>query len=483
MGNHHGMRELKGLRSYSRREYEQGQSDRFGRLFTDAQPLFTDPRALERLGAKEGPMNGGRNLPATRHVPVGIVFLGQFIDHDITLDVSSSFDSINEPGEIVNIRSATLDLDCVYGAGPEAMPFLYHAEGDFAGAKLNTGAEVGDGEFAEFDLPRIGPTAVIGDPRNDENRIVSQIQLAFIRAHNMFCDEVAATGEYDLEDSGERRELFESARRLLTWHYQWGVVHGFLETICGAAVVRRVLSEGRVFYRPKAPFIPVEFSVAAYRFGHSMVPMKIQAQAGGNRFDLFGDEFGRGFAPVAGEFAVVDMHEIFDTYAARNVERASRLDTQLASRLLSLPSNIVGTSEMSLAIRNLDRGQSFLLPSGETVAKAIGRESHEIRRITMAARRDEPGLVNGTPLWFYILKEAELIGREVTEGNFEGGEGLGPVGATIVAEVMIGLIELDERSWLANDRSWRPETVTIDGEEISLDSIGDLLAWAQAPLP
>ncbi|MEO0991604.1 MAG: peroxidase family protein, partial [Pseudomonadota bacterium] len=391
---------------------------------------------------------------------------GQFVDHDITLDVTSSLDTVNSPAGTPNVRTPTLDLDCVYGTGPEASPYLYHSSGDFKGVKLITGADIGGHPHAADDLPRVGNVALIGDFRNDENRLVSQIQLGMIRFHNRMCDELAA--KY------EGHALYEEARRLCTWHYQWCVIYDFLKDICGEGVVARILGHGRQYYRPKVPFIPVEFSVACYRFGHALVPMKVNIQEEDGKFELFGPELGEGFSPVPGPDAVVDMHEIFHTFDRRRVQRAGRVNAELASDLLELPMG-VDPMRRSLATRNMVRGQSFLLPSGESVAKAMGRPQDEIDKITHEARSAEAGLVGGTPLWFYILTEAGLIGREELDGSRLPGEGLGPVGATIVAEVLIGLIELDPRSWLGANRNWRPETRGEPARELS--TVGNLVTY------
>jgi hypothetical protein len=313
--------------------------------------------------------------------------------------------------------------------------------------------------------------ALIGDPRNDENRIISQVHLAMIRVHNKMVDRIA--GETN-PPSGHA--LYEAARQETTWHYQWNVVHDFLVAMCGQGTVDRVLSEGRKSYRPSEPYIPVEFSVAGFRFGHSMVPQRIQTQQGQSPLALFGSSLGAGFSPIPGPGAVVDMHEIFFTHLGRTVEQAQRLDTKLARTLLDLP--FVTSGETSLATRNLLRGQSFLLPSGENFARAVGRPETEVAQVSGAvATATGDALRAGTPLWLYFLAEAEVVGREAANGSFEPGEGLGPAGATLVAETIIGLLELDQRSWLGSDRSWSPDRTAPDAER--LDGIGNMLAWAQ----
>ena len=470
MPNSHGHASLQGLHAYCDRQHHYHEGDRFGRIFEGQPPLFTDPRVLEALGHKTGPMHVAGTLPKTQTVPIGFVFFGQFVDHDITLDISSSLDSVNSPDATGNVRTPTLDLDCVYGTGPEAQPYLYYAAGTWKGVKLITAAEQGKTGFAATDLARVGDVALIGDFRNDENRLVSQVQLAMIRFHNRMAEDVAA------ETGLSGKPLYEATRQRVTWHYQWAVVHDYLGHICGAGAVNRILAEGRRIYRPHIPFIPVEFSVAAYRFGHSMVPMKLQVQQGKAPVELFGATLGTGFSPVPNSYAIVDLHEIFETFEGRTVERASRLDAKMADDLLALPGP-VDSLHRSLATRNMVRGQSFLLPSGETVARCIGRPDAEIAQIHDAVAASGLPLGAGTPLWFYILKEAELIGREEADGSRRPGEGLGPVGATLVAETVIGLIELDPRSWLGANRNWRPGN-RPDMPSVELSTVGHILTYS-----
>ncbi len=173
------------------------------------------------------------------------------------------------------------------------------------------------------------------------------------------------------------------------------------------------------------------------------------------------------------ERAVVDWHELLETSENRNVQMAEKLDTQLATDLLKLPF-IPEDDIQSLASRNLLRGQTFLLPSGENIARAIQRPDSEIDNISQSTKSiasEAADLKNGTPLWFYILREAKEIGRETNPGEFEPGEGLGPVGARIVAETMIGLIELDSRSYLAKNRNWSPD------QGVGVASLGEMLTY------
>ncbi|WP_234027268.1 heme peroxidase family protein [Erythrobacter sp. KY5] len=476
--DHHGMKPLEGLTPYCSvkkygHENEGGQrDDRFGRMFPHLSPAYTNPAILSAIGAKGGPMDGGAKNDRTDTVPVGMIFFGQFVDHDITLDASTTFDTVvDNPGEIANVRTPTLDLDCIYGLGPEAQPYLYENGGTFGGVKLLTGADnPGQAGLAEHDLLRApNGRAIIGDPRNDENRIISQIQLAITRFHNHVADTLH--GETGLEG----HDLYEIARQQTTWHYQWALVNDFLTAMCGVPVVERILGCGRKHYCGPAPFIPIEFSVAAYRFGHSMIPMKVQTRKGESALELFGALLGQGFDAVGDPRAVVDWHELLFTPENRSVERAQKLDTKLAGDLLALPF-IAPPAENSLATRNLLRGNTFLLPGGEKIAEAIGCDEATIKKVVKKVADVNGDLgADGIPLWLYLLAEAEVIGRAEANGSDKEGEALGPVGATIVAEVIIGLLELDDHSYLGANRNWSPR------EE--WNTLGKLVTVAQPALP
>lgn len=475
MSHHHGMSHLGGMHSFCHFGHRAQPGDRFGRMF-DLPPLYLPVAALQALGAQGGPMDGGTTAQRTQSVTVGHVFFGQFIDHDITLDTTSSLSAVADATTIPNARTPTLDLDCIYGAGPEAHPFLYHASGAFAGVKLLTGADgtavAQDPALAQDDLARSAQgTAIIGDPRNDENRIVSQLQLAMIRFHNKVADTLHAMPGNTLAGG----DLFEAVRRTVTWHYQWVVLQDFLVAMCGAAVVSDILGNGRRYYCAAQgdPFIPIEFAAAAYRFGHSMIPQKIQIQKGKPALEVFGPVLGEGFAPLSDARAVVDWNELVTAAPGHNVQKAEKLDSKLATDLLALPFIPAGDVQ-SLAARNLLRGQTFLLPSGENVALALGRAQAEIDKVSQAAAGiagTAADLASGTPLWFYLLVEAEKIGRETTPGHFDKGEGLGPVGARIVAETLIGLLELDPRSFLAGNRNWDP------AQGVGVATLGALLTF------
>ena len=446
---HHGILALQGHQGCPSAHHGEG---RFGRMFPELAPAYLDPALLHALGKPEGPMADMAPEVSTS-VTLGFVFLGQFIDHDITLDVTSSLDRRNEALTTRNFRTPTLDLDCVYGAGPEASPFLY--DGTAAGALKDRVLNIG---FEGLDLPRFGGKALIGDPRNDENRIVSQLQLAFLKYHNAVVEHI--------EGSVPEHALFEEARRLVRWHYQWIVLHDFLPRMIGRELTDDILCFGPKHYQcGSAPSIPVEFSVAAYRFGHSMVTNRLDLNDVHQDVELFGPETGEGFTPVEDGSQTVKWPLFFDTATPGvSVQFASALDAKLAPELLELP--FVGAGdERSLATRNLLRGQSFGLPSGQAIAEAMG-----IPTLTPAEVGLDKPMDRCTPLWYYVLKEAEVRAS---------GKHLGALGGRIVGEVLIGLMQADETAMLHENPGWQPTLPRhLTGDPVGPYTMADFLHFA-----
>ena len=273
MPTHHGSRAFhRGMHAPHSTFFASG---KFGRLFPTLPALFHRDKtgaelreALVRLGARGGPMDPatGASNPDNAGVPAGFAFLGQFIDHDVTLDTTSSFERQNDPEGIANFRTPALELDSVYGSGPAVTPHLYQPRS----AKLLLDYEHKRDQIAR----NSANTALIGDPRNDENLVIQQLQLAFIRFHNAVVDAI--------EPDVRREHLFEEAQRITRWHYQWIVLHEYLPLTVGQDLVDEVYDvcaprAGRRYFNWRnTPFIPVEFSVAAYRFGHSQIPSALR---------------------------------------------------------------------------------------------------------------------------------------------------------------------------------------------------------------
>jgi hypothetical protein len=439
-------------------------SGRFGRLFPTLPPFARDTekvrQALLELGKPGGIMDPGPGEDANPNNPeitAGFTFLGQFLDHDLTFDPTSSLERQNDPEAITNFRTPAFELDTVYGSGRGASPHLYD--------RAQPGKLLIDADF-QRDLPRNSQNgALTGDPRNDENVIISQLHLAFIKFHNAVFDKVMAEGIAD------RNLAFEEAQRLVRWHYQWIVLYQFLPLTVGEDLVKDILKNGRKIYNwQNEPFIPVEFSVAAYRFGHSQIRPFYQVNGGfGARiFDntLNPDEPDpqdlRGGKRADRRFVEWDR---FFQLSGTPPQPSKLIDTKLSPPLFTLPLSTIASNmpgnPISLAQRNLLRALVFSLPSGQRVACAL-----KIRPLTVDALASL-NLDKSTPLWFYILHESSL---EPVEGKM-----LGPVGGRIVAEVFIGLLEGDSMSFLRQDPDWTP---TLPSEKKGDFRITDLLKFA-----
>ncbi|HLX90497.1 MAG TPA: peroxidase family protein, partial [Puia sp.] len=340
------------------------------------------------------------------------------------------------------------------------------------------------------DLPRTAATtgrkfALIGDKRNDENAIVSQLQGIFLRFHNRMVN---------YHKSQNLKTDFDSIRLSVQLHYQWVVVHDFLPTIIGEPLLDKIcphLAKGSAVFEDEPdlrfytwrnePFMPVEFSAAAYRFGHSMVrPIyRLNANTGKDvkppedpRLPIFPDL--QAFGEFESDFAIdwrlfFDFGNNPDPFSKERIQPAYKIDTSLVSPLGNLPSPITGETPPSLAVLNLLRGSRLKLPSGQSVARAMGhlpisdekllvgkatvdgmigsggkpRENFPITKVSEA-------FAESAPLWFYILSEAQQ--------EFENNDTpirLGPVGGRIVGEVFAGLLYGDPSS-LFGHPSWEP---------------------------
>ena len=387
---------------------------------------------------------GNRNNPSQT---AGTTFFGQFVDHDTTFDTTSKLGVPTEPTTTPNSRSPSLDLDSVYGGGPVATPQLYDPSDR---AKLR----VGFGGLFE-DLPRGDDlTAIIADPRNDENLMIAALHAAILLFHNRAVDEVRAP-----TSSGDPLDAYGEARRLTTWHYQWLVVNEFLPQIVGQRMVDDVL-RGRRFYRPQRgqAFMPVEFQGATYRFGHSIVRPSYRANLkgdGGNAFfGMIFDSAGagqadpidlRGGARAARRF--IGWQTFFD-FGDGEVKPNKRIDSKISTPLFNIPLGAIASHDQPQVLpqRNLLRQLTWGLPSGQAIASAM-----DVPRLAAADLSELSALGVGfetrTPLWYYVLKEAELA---------NDGLRLGPMGGRIVAEVLIGLLDADPNSYRNAKQKWIP---------------------------
>lgn len=426
---------------------------KFGRMFAKLPALVASDDALFELAQAmldtKGPEGNNPNIPA------GYTYLGQFVDHDITLDTTPLDKQEADPLATQNFRSPSLDLDSLYGDGPGIHPYLYalnpetHQPGPYFLIGRAEASPGPDGDIRELpnDLPRNSHGhALIFDERNDENLLVAQFHLLMLKFHNKVVDMLKlATPGLDT------MTLYKEARRIVTWHYQWIVLFDFVERLTEPGLIHRIKQEGRRFYRFKnEPYMPAEFAAAAYRNGHSMVRQSyshnIVFRPGGFADGTLGFLFnftGKS-GQIVGELAlsnppfpstgqgpgpmvtlpsnwVIDWRRFFDLGTPPSdtfsLNLSRKLDPFIVQELHHLPGHpadmtLPSARAFVLPFRNLRRGVQIGLPSGQDVCRAMGLEPLSELKLSagpdgaVAARHD---FHKATPLWYYILKEAEQV--------------------------------------------------------------------------
>jgi hypothetical protein len=429
----------------------------FGRLFPDlpANSQATSQQIADLAQTMLDPGDDSENncppsvTAGPECLPSGFTYFGQFLDHDLTLDTSPSPTATVDPTTLTNFRTLRLDLDALYGAGPQGAPQFYAADHKHFLLPVNANGVV--------DLPRTASgQAILVEGRNDENQIISQIERAFMLAHNRLIDEGLS---------------FDRARRVLTLHYQWAVLHDFLPHILDLAHgdVTRLAGAALLRLLKQTPQTTmVEFSVAAYRFGHSQVRAGYEVNEDSGVIPVFSatEPDLRGGQPLT-DGRTVAWGNFFNELAAPddadglNISR--KIDPLISASLFALP--IPGAEAAGsnvLAFRNMIRAKFYNMPSGQAVARALGQPV-----ITPAQLNLGPGFESGTPLWFYILAEASRT---------TGGRTLGPVGSIIVGGTFLSLLVKDPDSILTGNRSFRPDP-RIAGDD-GVMSISDLFVFA-----
>jgi hypothetical protein len=444
-------------------------------------------------------------------IPAAYTYFGQFIDHDITKTIfDASLQPPNGPdpidaamfqpipadqvrGMISNARTAPLDLDSLFTGPAET---TVEADGTMRLGQVSP-APFGTipTNDKSHDLPRrpmiVDPTtpedqeadrqALIGDPRNDENLLVAQLHVAFLRAFN-----AKVRGGMSPAD----------AQTAIRRRYQWAVLHDFLPRIGDKAVVDDVLQNGPKVWKVESKdylFIPIEFAAAAYRFGHSMIRGGYSHNA---TFDPAGFNLFFTFTALSGDLQpgngpnfqfetlpdnwVIEWHRFFGTTAnAASINPARRLDANLTPEL-GLLRDFQGQPIISimahLAARNLLRGYLLGLPTGQAVAAKLGLTplSPDVLRAAtptgISKTIEDAGMLERTPLWFYILAEA---------GDSDGPDGqhLGPVGTRIIAETLWNLARHASDSVIETP----PTEDDLETEEFTLKGIVRLGIDGQIP--
>lgn len=408
-------------------------------------------------------------------MPAGYTYFGQFVDHDITFDPTTSLMRHNDPNKHRNFRTPRLDLDSVYGGGPDATPHLYS---DRFGFFL-----IGHGVLeVEPDLPRnTAGTALIGDPRNDENIIVSQLQLAFLLFHNAVLGEIVGD-----DATPATHPQFRRAQKLVRWTYQYIVWNDFVNRLVSTSVFEDVIGEvdkgvlkaRRLYYAWKQdPYIPVEFSVAAYRLGHAMVRNAYQinistALGFGVHRPIFSMD---GSADLRGGRPLPPGHTVQWDWFFQLPSSAPGIFPQFARKfnpLISQGLQAIPTPDgpTPLAVLNLMRSWRLDLPGGRDVAEFMALPPMDVTGVEDC-------------LWIYILKEAEM---EAQMGG--GGTELGSVGSRIVAEVFAGLLLGDPSSFFSVKPEWKPDNeaelrAVMGSDPVNADwEVADIVSSIGVPL-
>ena len=489
--------------------------------------------ALEKLGTlmlDPAPVAGDpfQSTAGNSTIPAVYTYLGQFIDHDIT----ARTDRLNEAGHVTaqpvkpvppaevsakvfNAREPALDLDSVYGDGPTLHGQETAAKDLYDGIKLKLGQVALEGKPGnpfipgvlvplhsdlDRDLPRgVGDNAKqanIADSRNDENLIVAQLHLAFLRFHNATVDWVRRHETHYTD-----RAVFDRARQLVTWQYQWLVVHDYLSTIALPGVVDDLLMnpDARFDRRDGEVWMPLEFSVAAFRFGHTMVrgaydynrnfgrEARVAPTAEFRFLFLFTGGGGfRGQTDVL-PFNWVIEWDRFVEHDPRFPDHFSRkVDTRLADALGQMENETTPKQEedeqlkrilQHLARRNLLRGYQLSMPTGQAVAKQLAPKLDPLTEEELKEGNSEElnqhlatsGFLQKTPLWYYVLKEAEVQAR---------GNSLGEVGSRIVAGTLIGQLRNDPTSYLNALHPWTPEQGVLLPDGRAIRSMKDFFRFA-----
>lgn len=456
---------------------------RFTRLFPDLPSARFDHGDLvwlaEKMTAPPEPESAQEIRPDPEEnpgIPAAYTYLGQFVDHDLTFDPTSRLREALTKAQLralVDFRTPRFDLDNLYGRGPDDQPYMYKEDG----IRMLLGERMSGDPFdpGAVQLPR-GPNgrALIGDPRNDENRIVAQLHAIFLRFHNTVVDKLG----------GKKHVSFQDVRQQVRWHYQWVLVDDFLPRIMEEQTYRSVFPD-HYSHVPTIPrlrendleLMPVEFSVAAYRFGHSMIRPRYRLNPTIER-PIFCDARGGttdlgGFRAIPADWAIdwqffIDLGRGAGPAAggppsgpdAPKTQLSYKIDTSLVHPLGHLPARIA-KDPSSLALRNLERGMTFQLPSGQNVATALGLppiadEELVIGKAIAGSRkrpitRVAPGFAGNAPLWAYILSEAQVTSWKNADPRADKNAipiKLGPVGGRLVAEVFASLLRGDPTSYL-----------------------------------
>ena len=406
------------------------------------------------------------NISKPRTFAAGFTYFGQFIDHDLTFMRQTALDPESQaldPTKLLAGRKPALDLDSIYGGGiTDSIALFDKSNGKFILGDTKFGS--GKDFFRSFE--RRSKTALIADERNDENLLVAQMQVLFMRYHNKLVDYYFGQGFTN------PKRLFKLAQREAICTYQWIALRNFASQLLPLEIYDSVIlrGNGRIFQPNVAdPKMSIEFVGAAFRLHSLVLPSYIINQKGGNATtnksiqDLFRAR-GKGDVSL---FPLPEDFEIdwrfffrFSNYPnmGRSLNRARLIQPSVNSEMNSVP--VPGSCPISMLRRNIDRGYELGLPSGQSVYAFLHRHfANQLPNITVT-QPDLSELVrllapenptrSATPLWVYIMMEALTLAS---------GTKLGLMGGWIVADTLMAAFESSETRF--DKLRWAPENSVI----------------------
>jgi len=491
----------------------------YGRLCPGEWPGF-DEDMLRELARRmkdshEKRLARARPLDGLTRLPSGYVYFGQFIGHDLTRDGRTLADAGPDVEATPNYRTSKLDLDHLYGKSPAAVPCLYESDGERLKLGLTHEATTLTGQTLPAslnDLPRRNGVPLTIDPRSDENLFAAQLHVLFAKFHNQALELLKEQPALSPGPTGS--SLFHQARRFVTWQYHWFILYDFLPRLVRTKVLQQVERDSfSLFSYPYSPAdaplaLPVEFTIAAFRFGHSMVRGSyILNDHGSQSLETIMrmTKGGGGIAERLSAQYVIDWGRFVGATPGR-VNRARLIDTHITEQLYTIrcptargvrwkdEEGPAQTGKMDALVPplpelTLRRGSKVRIPSAQEFMSYFGFpltvKSDHIAPLSDMAFFRSSGLAERTPLWYYILREA------ATEPNPEPGFGpypprqkLGTLGSLIVSEVIYQALNSDGDSIRHIGRTWQPPTFRFGRSHRlwSLRSLGELAAFvADAP--
>lgn len=379
----------------------------------------------------------------------GYTYFGQFLHHDLTDDSSSLADARRfSPEEIENHQYPRFDLGNLYGRGPTHSSSAHLYERNDVRLRV---ARVSDGG-SSFDLATSREEVITADRRATENVILRQMTAFFARLHNCAVEQWQSR-------IGNPLERFARARLQTSWQFQRLIYEDYLPRILDPEIYREIFVEDRPRIKWDEFAIPVEFSVAAMRFGHSMVRSKYFLSRTSPDLNLL-EIAGRSRQPRTLEPEwQIEWGQFFQS-ATPDLQAITvrPIDTKITAPLHHLPlpalhvfnAGIPTSADgaINLPLLTLLRGAALALPSGQAAARAFGEPELTERELTRDCAGDltaqgevlqATGMLRATPMFFYLLKESEVRAH---------GNHLGRTGSRIVAEVFHAARRFDSLSYI-----------------------------------